>query len=641
MCGITGIYAFNEAGRFNSVKLSQANDSLKKRGPDFANMSLHHHVNLGHTRLSIIDPNPEANQPMQDESGRYTLVFNGEIYNYKEIRERLESRGARFHTQSDTEVLLQGYIMEEERILQRLNGFFAFALYDEETKELFLARDRMGIKPLLIYEDEDKLIFGSEMKALMNFGIPKEIDWESLYTYMQLNYIPGPATIFKHVRKLLPGRYLRVKPRRVEEDSFYHAPFPNMNAPLPQRSYLDFQKELREVLEKSVQARLVADVPLGAFLSGGIDSSIITALASRHTKQLNTFSIGYQDEPFFDETKYARLVAKKFQTNHTVFSLSNRDLYEHLHNVLDYLDEPFADSSALAVYILSQRTAKQVKVALSGDGSDELFSGYNKHQAELRVRQGGILAQTIKNLKPLWERLPKSRQGALTNKVRQFQRFAEGMELSARDRYWRWAGFVSEDEALRMFSKKIRYEIDQEIYLKRRTRSLRALRDYFSREENVKAFNQVLFTDVEMVLGSDMLTKVDLMSMANSLEIRVPFLDHRVVDLVMPLPVEFKINRRMRKRILQDAFRELLPRELYRRPKRGFEVPLLKWFRGELRSWIEQDLLDDDFIEAQGIFEVEAIRALKQKLFSSDPGDVHARIWGLVVFQNWWKKWMA
>lgn len=636
MCGITGIYAYNELGRFHTIKLSQANQSLRKRGPDFADMSLHHEVNLGHTRLAVIDLSPEANQPMKDESGRYTIVFNGEIYNYQSIRKQLQEEGLSFRTQSDTEVLLKGYILHKERILNQLNGFFALAIYDEQEKELFLARDRMGIKPLLVYEDEDKFLFASELKALFQFGIPKEIDPLSLQLYLQLNYIPNPYSILKNVRKLLPGHYLRVKKRDVQEGMYYQIKAPKPSIQVGARDYDFYKKQLIDHLDQSVQKRLVADVPLGTFLSGGIDSSVITALASQHSKHLNTFSIGYRDEPFFDETNYANLVAQKFNTNHTVFSLSNRDLYAHLFEVLDYMDEPFADSSAMAVYILSKETRRKVTVALSGDGADELFSGYNKHAAEYRARQGGFLVNGIKNLLPLWQRLPKSRSSFFSNKIRQFQRFAEGMQLNEKERYWRWASIASEQDALAL----MKAAGDAHHYQGRKDQILQFIHQG-SKANLVERFNEVLYTDMQLVLVGDMLTKVDLMSMANGLEVRVPFLDHELVDFVMALPVSYKINLDMRKRILQDAFRDILPQELYQRPKKGFEVPLLKWFRTELRGMIENDLLADDFILEQGIFNLSEIQRLKKQLFSSNPGDVHARIWALIVFQHWWKKWIA
>ncbi len=637
MCGISGIYAFNELGRFFSIKLHEATQRLRHRGPDFSNTSLHHMVNLGHTRLSIIDLNPESNQPMRDPSGRYSLVFNGEIYNYEELRRELLDLGYVFRTESDTEVLLFGLIHYGAKILERLNGFFAFAFYDEESQNLLLARDRYGIKPLLVYQDEDKILFASEMKSLLAFGIPKEIDPQSLLFYLQLNYIPGPRSILKNVTKLPPGQYWQIKGRAIDKYDYYQLPLPKQNkeGAIP---YSEAKQVLEEKLEESVRLRLVADVPLGAFLSGGIDSSVITALASRHVDGLYTFSIGYRDNPFFDETQYANLVAKKYNTRHTVFSLSNRDLFEHLHDMLDYLDEPFADSSALAVYILSQRTRKHVTVALSGDGADELFSGYTKHAAEFRIRNPGFKEKWVEALGPLWKRLPQSRNHYWGNKFRQLHRFAEGARLDPQERYWRWATLSEESAAQDLLLPAWQAQISEMAV----RRQLDALLGGISQanRSSPEGFQEILYTDLKLVLPFDMLHKVDSMSMANSLEVRVPFLDHNLVDWVQSLPYQYKINARMRKRILQDTFRGLLPEELYRRPKHGFEVPILGWLRKDLRPWIEGELLDTRTLEEQGIFDPEAVQMLLKQLFSHNPGDVHARIWGLLVFQNWWKKYI-
>lgn len=637
MCGITGIFAFNELGRFFSINLSKVVESLKKRGPDYSNMSLHNRVNLGHTRLSIIDLSFEANQPMKDESGRYTIIYNGEIFNYKALRERLLEKGISFRTQSDTEVLLKGYMLEKEAFLHRLQGFFALAIYDETEEELFIARDRLGVKPLVMYWDEDKFIFASEMKAMMNFGILKELDYVSLGHYLHFNYIPEPYSIFRNVKKLKAGHFLKVRKNEVLEKEYYQIPKPYITSTSQKLSYEAQKKKLMELLDAAVQKRLIADVPLGGFLSGGIDSSVITALASRHSHQFHTYSIGYKDEPFFDETKYAKLVAQKFNTQHTVFSLTNDDLFEQLYEVLDYTDEPFADSSALAVYILSKKTRTKVKVALSGDGADELLGGYNKHAAEYRMRKGGLLVDLMALLKPLWSKLPKSRNGFLTNKFRQMERFTLGMELTEKERYWQWAGFTKGNEMLALLNENTRKEVEEQVLESRKEEILRNISNYV---EDMEYLNQVLYTDLHLVLQSDMLRKVDLMSMANSLEVRNPFLDHEVVDFVAALPIGSKINGSIRKRILQDAFRHILPSALYNRPKKGFEVPLLKWFRTDLRSLIEQDLLQEEWIEAQQIFNTDEIRKLKQQLFSNNPEDIHARIWGLIVFQYWWKKWI-
>jgi len=618
MCGITGIFAFNLVGKFNKIHVTAATMALEKRGPDFQDIYIDEWVGLGHRRLSIIDTSNAGNQPMWDESGRYCIVFNGEIFNYRELRKTLMDQGVSFHSECDTEVLLKLYIKEKEQCLNKLNGFFAFCIYDKAEQTFFLARDRYGIKPLLYLFDEDKLIFASEMKSILHYGIEKDIDYVSLYTYLQLNYIPAPATIFSKVKKLLPGHYLKVSYQKIKDQSYYEIPY----------------NKLKELLEQSVQRRLVADVPLGAFLSGGIDSSVITALARKHKPDLHTFSIGFRDEKFFDETEYARLVAKHFNTDHTIFSLSNDDLYAHLHSILNYIDEPFADSSAIAVYILSKETRKHATVALTGDGADELLAGYNKHDAFLRSMYAGWKENLAKNFTPLFRLIPQSRNNVLSNKARQITRFGEGLKLSLPERYWRWAGFVDESDALEMFSDSVKPQVLIEAYTSRKGEILKHL----SRTSNI---NDVLLTDTKLVLPNDMLTKVDMMSMANSLEVRVPFLDYEVVNFIFSLPDDYKINKSIRKRILQDAFRDVLPPQLYNRPKKGFEVPLLKWFRKEMKSMILNDLLEDNFIITQGIFNPEKIKTLKRKLFSSNPGDIHARIWGLIVFQNWWKKYVS
>lgn len=629
MCGITGIYSFNLVGKFNKIHVTAATQSMSRRGPDYQDVYLDEWVGLGHRRLSVIDTSEVAHQPMWDESKRYCIVYNGEIFNYRELRDSLEKQGVTFFSQSDTEVLLKLYIREKEKCLPLLNGFFAFCIYDLQQQSMFLARDRYGIKPLLFTFDDNKFIFGSEMKAILKYGIDKTMDYVSLYTYLQLNYIPAPDSIFKEVKKLLPGHYLKVSRKHMEQAAWYEIPVQaEQESPF---TYEHAKIKLKELLEASVKRRLVSDVPLGTFLSGGIDSSVVTALASRHQPDLHTFSIGFKDEPYFDETSYARLVARKFNTKHTVFSLTNDDMYKEVHSLLDYIDEPFADSSAIAVYILSKETRKHATVALSGDGADELLAGYNKHDAFRRAIQPGWREGLVKSLLPLWKVFPGSRHNPLSNKVRQLQRFAEGMKLNAKDRYWHWAGFATKDEALQMLHPDFRVAQWLSEFYPRRKEMLKPIPDQ-------ETMNDILRTDMQLVLPNDMLTKVDLMSMANALEIRVPFLDFEVVNFIFSLPDSYKINSSIRKRILQDAFREILPGKLYRRPKKGFEVPLLKWLRKEMKTLIMDDLLSEKFILEQGIFDYRSIDMLKRKLFSSNPGDIHARIWGLVVFQWWWKK---
>jgi asparagine synthase (glutamine-hydrolysing) len=631
MCGITGIFAFNLIGKINKINVTAATMALSKRGPDFQDIYNDDWVALGHRRLSIIDTRDVANQPMWEESGRYAIVYNGEIFNFKELRKELEGAGETFRTASDTEVLLKLYVRNGEKCLEKLNGFFALGIYDKQAQTLLLARDRFGIKPLLYLHDEDKFIFASEMKSLLQYGIEKTIDKSALQLYLQLNYIPAPKTIFSNVRKLEPGHFIMVGRGKAEVKRWYSIPFDSDAAEKNPINYEDAKKQLAMLLEASVKRRLVSDVPLGAFLSGGVDSSIIAGLASRHQTDFHTFSIGFSDNSFFDETAYANLVAKHFGTRHTVFSLSTADMYAHVPNILDYIDEPFADSSAVAVYVLSKETRKHATVALSGDGADELFGGYNKHEAFTRVKDPGLADRLALGLAPIAKLLPQSRNSKFANKIRQIVRFAEIARLNDRERYIRLATFAKYEQAYALLHPDYRKEAPEKDFAYN-------WRDVALSIPEQATLNDILYTDARLVLPNDMLTKVDMMSMAHGLEVRVPYLDYELVNFAFTLPSSFKIGGGIRKRILQDAFRNFLPPKLYNRPKKGFEIPLLGWLRKEMKSLVEDDLLSHQFIDSQNIFNKHEIDKLKKQLYSSSPGDAHARIWGLVVFQWWWKK---
>lgn len=627
MCGIAGAIAFSEAGKKYPDRIGDAVAALRHRGPDGEGTFRDGNVALGHTRLAIIDTSDNAAQPFTSTDGRYTIVFNGEIFNYRELRAEMEKEGVKFRTQSDTEVLLALFAKEGKDCLPKLNGFFAFAVYDKNDGSLFLARDRYGEKPLYwMSAGINSFCFASEPAALLAFGMPSPpLNRAALTAYLHLNYVPENVlsqTMFGGMRELNAGNFLVFpNPDLIIREPYYKLP----SATLPV-SYDAAQRQLREKLEKAVERRLVADVPLGAFLSGGLDSSIISALAVKQKASIDTFSIGFADEPFFDETEYAKLVSKHLGTKHHVFSLTNNDLLESLHEFLAHCDEPFADSSALAVNILAKETKRHVTVALSGDGADELFAGYNKHEAELRLRQKSAVNNLMRHTQELWQLLPASRNSAFGNRVRQLRKFTAGLNLSPDERYWRWAGFTQPGElkALLADPKEAEWE---HLLRKELTEHIRPGGD----------FNEVLRADMKIVLEGDMLVKVDRMSMLHGLEVRPPFLDHEVVDFVMQLPAEFKIQPGNRKRILKDTFRDLLPAEIFTRRKQGFEVPLLKWFRNELRGLIDE-LLDEKFLKEQQLFHTEAVKQLRKQLHSSNPGDSAARIWGLIVFQSWWKK---
>jgi asparagine synthase (glutamine-hydrolysing) len=395
-------------------------------------------------------------------------------------------------------------------------------------------------------------------------------------------------------------------------------------------------------------------VPLGTLLSGGIDSSVITTIASRHKPDLQTFSIGYRDEPFFDETHYAEAVASMYKTRHSVYKLSNKDLFDSIEQILPLLGEPFADSSAIAFHALSGRIRQQVTVALSGDGADELFGGYNKYLGEFRIRQGGLLPSLLKQALPLLARLPRSRAGAITNKIRQLHRFAEGMHKSEAERYWYLSSFLEENLAMSIFSDQFRlrrgqiptYAPDEDAPLSYAASitdlGKNAIQRYEDRKKVYTRFfdkqgdiNQVLYADVCTLLHNDMLHKVDSMSMASALEVRVPFLDHRVVAFAFGIPPEYKFASGIKKRIVQDAFRAQLPPLLYKRPKQGFDVPLSKAFSGVLREQIAHKWLAPDFVQAQGIFDPDYIAKIRNIVLAGKHTD-QQHVWALIVFQDWY-----
>ena len=625
MCGIVGIKSLTKDGEKSFSYIDKAVKELYRRGPDNQSFELFDSVALGHARLSIIDTSESAHQPFTDSSGDYVITFNGEIYNYLEIKRDLEFHGYTFKTSSDTEVLLYSFIAWGKDCLNKLNGFFAFCIYNKKTRGLFIARDRYGIKPLHVYTDYNKIIWASELKAILAFDIIKKLDHNSLGAYFKLNYIPKDMSIFENVKKLLPGQFITISETGDSKvESYYSIEIDPYN--YSKLSYDEAKKELDNKLRESVEKRLVSDVPLGCFLSGGIDSSVISGIASEVKPDLNTFSIGFADEPLFDETSYAELVAKKFKTNHHVFKLKNDDFLHSLDSFEKYIDEPFADSSALAVNVLAERTKPHVTVSLSGDGADELFSGYNKHHAEYMIRQNMPLNKALKMTPNIWKYLPQSRNSKLGDLFRKLDKFSQGLSMNQKERYWAWIGLTSDEEVKKLLNVGFNNQ-----FLKK---------DVVSRIGLTNDFNDYLWSDLELVLPGDMLTKVDLMSMNNSLEVRVPFLDHELVNFVNTLPANYKIDKGSRKKILQDTYRSFLPEELYHRPKHGFEVPLLKWFKGPLRAVINDLLLNKEFILSQGVFNYSQIRKIVEKLRSSNPGDTASRVWAILVFQFWWKKYL-
>lgn len=626
MCGISGIFSFNNEANLYTEKTKKSIELLKHRGPNAIGFYSDQNVSLGHSRLSIIDLNAHSNQPFTDLSGRYTIIFNGEIFNYKQLSIQLTNVNIVLHTNSDTEVLLHLYIKYKKKCLEFLEGFFAFAIYDNQTEEVFIARDRFGVKPLVYYVDQNKIIFASEIKALLAYNLKKNIDKIALYQYLQLNYIVAPRTIFQDIQKLMPGHFMVINKNNFEIVQYY---IPNAIQPTQICNYTDACKNVANILENAVVKRLISDVPIGVFLSGGLDSSIITALATRHSK-LQTFSLGFKGENLFNETNYATLASKAFGTQHTIIELTTDDVENEIFNILNYLDEPFGDSSLIAYYILSKKTAPLIKVALTGDGADEVFGGYNKHMAEARVRNPTFSESILKYANPYLEHLPSSRHNYMGNKIRQLQKYSSSINMTSKERYWKWCSFANENDALNLMQHNLLSYEELEKYQQDKNYVLRN----FTKTNDL---NEVLVTDVALVLANDMLPKVDWATMINGQEARNPFLDHHVVELAFFLPAEYKITTNNRKKILYDTFREILPIELLQRSKHGFEIPVRNIIINTMGKIINEKLLNSEFITQQGLFNHLEINRLVRKFYSKNPGDTHARIWGLIVFQIWWE----
>ncbi len=635
MCGICGKLVF-DGKEISEDLLKTMCKSLSYRGPDDEGTFISPPVGLGHRRLSIIDLSPAGHQPMSNEDGTIWLVFNGEIYDFQELRERLKSNGHTLKSLTDTETIL--HLFEEEGIecLKHLNGMFAFALWDGRQQKLWLGRDRLGIKPLNYYWDGRQLVFASEIKAILcDPGVTREIDPEALDLYLTLNYVPAPWTIFKNIRKLMPGSYLVAEKGEISVETYWDMPVGagqtvNTATRGAREQTRDFKQRLYTLLEGAVKRRLISDVPLGAFLSGGIDSSIIVALMARNsTRPVRTFSIGYKDLPAFDETKYAREVAKLNRTDHQEFKLGYKDVLEAFPAVLETIDEPFADSSAVPTFIVSRETRRHVTVALSGDGGDELFAGYRMYLGEYwsqyyakipRILRDGLIA-------PLINALPDARDKPSLEMVRRMKKFVRGMSLAFPDRFYGWREIFPFSTRQELLNKPPRGNL----YLNLVRKMVEEEKDRFGGD----IINLMLYMDVKGLLPGDMLTKVDRMSMANSLEVRVPFLDHTFAEYVFQLRGNMKLKGQNRKYILMETFKDLLPPSLHRRPKWGFEMPIGAWLRNELKFLIDE-YLSEALIRKQEFFNYEIIKGLINHHMNGRQ-DTSWHLWNLIVFQHWYK----
>jgi asparagine synthase (glutamine-hydrolysing) len=621
MCGINGFVLDKSTSVDENISMiNKMNSLITYRGPDSDGIYTDAAVGLGMRRLAIIDLST-GKQPIFNEDGTMVIVFNGEIYNFKELRDDLIMKGHKFTTKSDTEVILHSYEEYGTKCLDKLNGMFAFAIYDIKNREVFIARDRAGEKPLYYHKDHEKFIFASELKSIIKtFDIKKEINKTALNQYFSLTYIPAPLTMFENIFKLEAGSFILYKDGNLKIERYWNI---DSRETEPIQSYDECKRRLREALFTSVEQKMISDVPLGAFLSGGIDSSIMVGIMSKLSdRPVETFTIGFKLKEF-DESDRAQIVSQKNKTNHHIHFLDYTHAVSELENILETFDEPFADSSAIPTYFVSKFAGEHVKVVLTGDAGDELFGGYSKYMVnyytDMYNRVPGVLRKNL--IEPLIYKIPD--RSSFSRKVRKVVESSE-MYMYEKRRELMFLGFNGDKIGKLLKTENINsdsYDIIEKAY---------------NKNLEFDELTRTLYTDFKIVLEGDMLVKVDRMSMLNSIETRVPMLDRSVIELAFRMPSNFKISGRNQKYILKDTFKDLIPQEVLGKSKRGFAVPIGEWFKGPLKDML-LGLLSREFIIEQGIFEYEYIESLLEDHFAERVNNAYP-LWALFVFQKWYHK---
>lgn len=624
MCGIAGFVKSCAPG-VDEKTLRAMGNAILHRGPDAGGEYLDDYMGLAHRRLSILDLSPQGNQPMFSADRRFVIVFNGEIYNFLPLRAELERQGVCFRTRTDTEVILALFAQRGVDCLAVLNGMFAFAIWDTFKKSLFIARDRIGKKPLYYYHaGGDRLAFASEIKALLVLpGFERKVEPTALFDYFKYLYVPDPKTIYRNVYKLLPAHYLELYAGGEPQVTEY------WDVDFGGRTDLSLQQaegELLTLLEDSTSARMIADVPLGAFLSGGVDSSAVVALMSRVSREpVKTCSIGFADKKH-DETPFAQEVAEWFGTDHREYQM-REDILQTVTLLPRFFDEPFADSSALPTYHVSRLARQSVTVALAGDGGDENFGGYSKYLTELKE---DLVRRTVPRpfLTFVHAAAGLVERHAMGHKARTL---AISALSSPAEAYYRTNTFIDDELLEEFLSEPVRractgYDPGEHT------------RRYWEKVAGADHVTSMLYTDLKTYLPGDILVKVDRMSMAHALEVRAPFLDYRVIEFAAQLPSRWKISAGKKKIILQRIFKSLLPERVFTRPKQGFTVPLDSWFRGELKSCVEEKLLAQPALT--NYLSPHVVRRVWEE-HQSRKRDYGTLLWSLLMFALWHEEYLG
>ncbi|HEY0026014.1 MAG TPA: asparagine synthase (glutamine-hydrolyzing) [Longimicrobium sp.] len=626
MCGICGFWEFGGPRPGHRARVEAMNGTLAHRGPDEAGALVAGGAAIAMSRLAIIDL-ACGQQPLSGDGGRLSIVYNGEAYNFAELRRELQGRGHRFATRSDTEVVLTAYQEWGPEAVSRLRGMFAFCVAHTAgggaaTERLFLARDRVGKKPLFYYHDGARFVFGSEIKALLAHpGVPRRMDRRMLPLYLAHGYVPAPYTMFEGIRELPPGHTLVVEADgRVQVQRYWDGWLP---PPRPAAiGEAEAAERLRVLLEDAVRVRMVSDVPLGAFLSGGLDSTAVVAYMARHSgRPVKTFAIGFEGDPTFNELEHARRAARAFGTEHHEFVVTP-DALDLLPLLVKHHDQPFADSSALPTYLVSRLTREHVTVALTGDGGDELFAGYERFAAaRMAERYRRAPAPLRAALEAALRALPEST--GYRGFVRRARRFVESAPLPLAERYLGWVGIFSPASIREMLAGEPQGAADPASHFA----------GYFAPAAHADLIGQLLYVNAHTYLPGDLLVKTDRMTMAASLEARSPFLDHTLIEFAASLPSALKLKGGTTKHLLKRAMEGVVPREIIHRRKHGFGVPLGRWFRGELAGYLRETLLSPVAL-GRGYFRPEIVRRLVDEHQGGRRDHAH-RLWALLTLELW------
>ncbi|MDB5005124.1 MAG: hypothetical protein JWQ34_3349 [Mucilaginibacter sp.] len=625
MCGINGLL-YKEATLDIVEQLQLMNHRIIHRGPDDDGIYHVGQVAMGMRRLSIIDLST-GNQPMYNDDNDIAIVFNGEIYNYKILKAELELAGCKFDTQSDTEVILRLYEKYGESMLGKLNGMFAFSIHDKKKELIFIARDRFGEKPLYYYHNNEKFVWASELKSIVSlFPELKKVDRDALALFFSLTYIPAPYSIYQNIEKLLPGHYLKINTLTlaVEDRQYWDI---NLHDKVETNiSYVDAQKNIHKLLFESVEQRMIADVPLGVFLSGGVDSTIIAAIMAKISdKKVKTFSVGYENKRY-DESARARQVAAHIGSEHHEYILDYKDIFDIADKIILNYDEPYADSSCLPTWFISSKTAQHVKVALTGDGGDEVFGGYNKYMLPHYRRRVNMYIPDF--IKPLLAK--KSLADILLSRGDSKSIFSKARKV---------VGILNEDLIsghLNLLALGFRQDELDQLFTGEISDYKKLLADHLGTiDPEVDELKQLRYIDKQISLEGDMLVKVDRASMLCSLECRSPFLDHRLMEYTYKLPDDYLIHKGNKKRILKDTFENLLPEKFFNSPKSGFEIPVGEWFRGPLKNDM-LETLSDVHLKQSGLFNISYIKKLISD-HCENKANNSRQLWTLYCFQKWFK----